>query len=166
MRKIHYILAIMCCLEANAQISFVVQNMSIRLYNIKVSENHYSTEYGNGPLLGVKCIIKNCSFDTIQLDFDKCRIFFIFKYQGRELLSEASAFALQEKKPVALLPNDSVEISVGKYFIMSIPGIYNSRKFDYTKEMLEILPSIRVLYRQKDMKLYTTEIQSVTVSEE
>ena len=157
---------IICYFHTNAQFSFVISHLSAHYYNVGDHKYIINEDYEQGPLVGATCIIKNTSADTITLYPNKSRIYFCFSYQGYNYKQEGFPLEFIEKKSITLFPNDSIEFGFGNWILLGLGSdVYNYKKYNYTKEMLEILPTIRVLYQQDDLRLYTNRILSVIVSE-
>jgi len=64
-----------------------------------------------------------------------------------------------------LAKNDSICFGFSHNLFLGT-SMYKSGKYDYTKEIIEILPSIRVLYKQSDFQIYSNEIISVDAFEQ
>jgi len=165
-----YIITTICILfimqSLGAQVSFYIKNISVSHYNVTIPKGLILTDLEEGPILSATCVLKNTSSnDTIKIYPDKSTINIYFFSKHFQFSSEVYPIAFNDKSLVKLAKNDSICFGFGHNLFLGT-SLFKSGKYDYTKEIIEILPTIRVLYRQKDLKVYTNEIISVDAFEQ
>jgi hypothetical protein len=143
----------------NAQTSLIVSLLDISHYNVKPIKGRDFEDDGEGPRIGADCIIKNNSkSDSIEINFSDSKVYFEFMYKGS--IYKQSPFYFNAKGKVLLYPQDSCSFSFGVPIFLGTL-IHKDKKLNYTAELLEILPTIKVIYKQKELKLISEEITSV-----
>ena len=150
----------------DAQTSLIINKLYVSHYDMKYIVVKYREDDEDGPHIGVDFVIKNNSkSDTVELVPSKSDIYIEFKYRGNTYNKEISPLFHVSMKSVKLSPQDSCSLSFGVPIFLGTL-ILKNRKQNYTKELLEILPTIKIVYKQKDLKLISDEIMVVNVSEQ
>jgi len=149
----------------NAQMSLVVNKLYISHYDVKYIEGKDYEDDEDGPHIGADCVLKNNSkSDTIEISPSDSQVYFEFRYKGNIYNQAVSSLSFREKDEVLLSPQNSYSFSFGMPILLGTLFI-RSKKQNYTKEIMEILPTIKVVYKQKKMKLISEEIMSVNVGD-
>ena len=145
----------------NAQTSLVISKLYVSKYDLKFIKGRYFEDDEEGPRIGADCIIiNNSKSDSIEINFSDSKVYFEFRYKGS--IYKQSPFFFYVKGKVLLSPQDSCSFTFGVPILLGTQ-ILKDKKLNYTTEMLEILPTIKVVYKQKELKLISQEITSVKV---
>jgi len=149
-----------------AQVSFYIKNITVSHYNVKIPKGLILEDLEEGPILSVTCVLKNTSSnDTVRIYPEKSTINIYFFFKHFQFSSKVYPLAFKDKSLVTLAKNDSICFGFSHNLFLGT-SMYKSGKYDYTKEIIEILPSIRVLYKQSDFQIYSNEIISVDAFEQ
>lgn len=166
--KIYFvlILAITVLLFNNVvgQISFKINEMNVS--NIKVDFNldAMDEDLRNGPYVLFECDIINNTESLIVLYPSDSETNVWFNYKGEMYFNKLFSLPFLEKKTLELMPNQNVTVVWGIYILLGTP-ILKVNHEDYTTEMLEILPTLKVIYRDKNLEIEATEVSKVNVFE-
>lgn len=151
-------------IEINAQLSFVISKIKLSRYDLNIKPNEI-IEGLNGPVVGLHCSIRNQSKDSIRIFRPYVELFVEFNYKGKIYSEKILPLYYQDLKDIVLKPNEETSFRIGHKLLFGTP-MYDYGKYDYTKEMLQILPTLRVVFKQDDIEVATTEIQSVELFED
>lgn len=148
----------------NAQFDFAIERLTVSGIVEMLSENVlYDEDFGHGPHVYIECSITNNSNDTIILCPDEAKIIIVFRYnETRYDTKPLFTLPFQYIEKLIILPNQTINFSFGDYLI-SGTDIMKKNNNDYIKEMLEILPTIQVRYKDKNINVITNGIKNVTV---
>lgn len=146
----------------NAQLSFKIEELSLSNYNIELKDNVIDEDLENGPYVWIKCAISNNTDDVITLMPERSIIAIVFGYHKQSYTIEVVPLPFVDNETLQILPDKAVTLEFGSNLLLG-SDIYNSKKGDYTKEMLAILPTLKIIYNDKTNKLQTDEIKSVVI---
>mgnify|MGYP001266305361 CR=1 FL=1 len=148
--------------KVDAQLIFKIEEIWLSYCNINIDSNIINEDLGQGPYVYVQCLIVNNTDTSIVLKPSKSKTKILFRYNKSDYEEEVYPLAFSDNKELALSPKDSIELSFGTYLLLGT-DIFNYKQSDYTKEMLSILPTLKVAYQDEKIKIYTNEIKNVII---
>jgi hypothetical protein len=124
-------------------------------------------DYTIGPQIFVECVIKNLSADTIWHTFTNFKLTLHYKYNGK--MYEWQPIAYNFYEDTCIFPSQEFRFSFEHGFGWT--DFYRNKRYkagdiiNCAREMLEILPTIRVQYENADINIYTDEIVDVIIGD-
>lgn len=170
--KCNLILVLFCgfFLSSEAQVNMIIKNLYLDDIYIKIDKNIYIEGELVSPRVKGELIIKNNTDDTVSLSLNEDCFTLLFNYEKKPFANSIDiSFNKGIKKK--LLPCDSLFINfkcdLVRYTRLQKrqEDIYDTDYvIDYSKEMLEILPTIRILYIDSKQVFWSTQIENVSVN--
>ncbi len=151
--------------KAEAQLIFKIEEIRLSNYNINLDINVIDEDLENGPFIFVQCLIVNNTNASIVLKPSESKSKIVFRYNKSDYELEVDPLPFIDNKKLVISPKDTIDLSFGSYLLLGT-DIFNSNKSDYTKEMLSILPTLKVAYHDEKIKMYTDEIKNVIIKQE
>lgn len=153
---------LMHCIMANAQLTFSINDIFISNLRSIDKEGLMNESHEDGPLIEVNCIFCNTNDSTITLYPSKSDITILFNYNRRSYEVRAFPLAFLEKDTIKILPGQTEESSFASNLLIST-GILNNNKKDYLLDMIKILPTLKIRYKDKNFNVTTSEILNVEI---
>ena len=154
----------------NAQLEFFIKDLEVSQISMIIKENEFNEGEEEGPYVGGSLIFYNNSDSIYTLFPNKSKLTIIFNYDNMLYTNNVFTLGSFEEDKLILFPHEKKEYS---FFAIILFGtnilkekplkIDKDFTLDYTKEMLEILPTIRIWYRDKNIDIKTTHIMNVKV---
>jgi len=145
-----------------AQLNFKIEELSLSNYDIELNDNIIDEDLESGPYVHFKCVIENNTEDTIILRPAKSTTCIIFWYQEKNYKVEVEPLPFIDSEKLKLSPKETIALAFGSNILLGT-DIFNYGKGDYTKEMLIVLPTLKINYKDNNIKLQTDEIKSVVL---
>jgi len=120
-------------------------------------------ENGDGPYFNFNCIVKNVSSDSILLNSSTSHFYVEFVFKNRVFKEELNVLQWHDKEDLFPLAScEKVNIIMGIYIFLGT-NILEEYKEDYTIELKEILPTLKVMYVDKssNIKLILSDLDCV-----
>jgi hypothetical protein len=143
-----------------AQLSFKIEKLSLSNYNIELKNDIIDEDLENGPYVYFNCVIINNTKDTIIMRPANSVIDIVFRYQKKSYKIEVDPLPFVDNEKLQLPPKKTIALDFGNNLLLGT-DIFNYRKGNYIEEMLVILPTIRIIYKDNNIKLQTDEIKDV-----
>ncbi len=171
MKKILFIVAFILFAKTGiAQISFKIENITIsNVIEEYARDDYYNSDFGNGPFITAYCSIINNYNDTLLLLTSKSNTTINFKYNNIEYNIEPYSLStplFYEQDSIIILPYHTFNFAFNAFLFFHCDFFdkkYNVKKIDSTKEVIEILPILKVKYKDPNIEIITDEIKNVTV---
>lgn len=169
------ILVLLCtfvCNKVYSQVELVVNK--IRVSNIIViTDSIYDKSKESGPLIDVVCDIYNRTDKPIIIDIQSGSVYVSYVYNKNQYEKEIESnyvgyvhngrYVEENADKITLMPNDSSSIYFQtRYFVDNL----KTKKLpvvDYTEETISTLPTLKVIYKDKDINMVSSGIQNVTI---
>jgi len=158
MKPILIFTIILFCNITNAQIDLKIKELRVSYIVVKGELNEDSEQ---GPYVDIALLLENKTDTALFLIPSGSEIILSFNYKGNRYSSNLVSLGFGENKKITLLPKSSLDISVGRYLLLGT-DIFKADKRDYTKEIIEILPTLKISYRDNFNKIRSNEILKVT----
>lgn len=143
-----------------AQLSFKIDKLSLSNYNIELKNDIIDEDLENGPYVYFNCVITNNTKDTLFMRPANSIVEIAFRYQKKSYKIEVEPLPFVDNEKLQLPPKKTIALDFGSNLLLGT-DIINYRKEDYIEEMLVILPTIRIIYKDDNIKLQTDEIKNV-----
>lgn len=147
----------------------IVKNIILSHVIVKTEKLHVENE-GEGPSLYFELCIENNTDSVIILHPSKSIFILQFRYKNKNYVKESLSLLLvpfHEKEKICIQPKEKYNVKFGDRIFLGT-NILDSKirsVYDYSRELLQILPSLRVTYKDDLIKMYSNEIQNVTLSD-
>ncbi len=145
--------------QGNAQIQISID--SIKLNNIACllskdfSKYNYDTFFDTGPSGIFWISIKNLSDTMMIINYNELKLGYLYYYKGK--LYHATFNTLQDPfARLLLLPDEIYSIKFNEAIILN-SEIFKRYSNNYSQEMIDILPTIRVYCIDKNNKIYFSD---------
>jgi hypothetical protein len=150
--------------QVKAQVRFNIEVMSMSNIKSENNDNIFIEGKENGPLIVLDCLIKNEGKDDIKLLLSKSSTNLLFNYKGDNFKIELKSLSFDLRDSVILKCNENLNLYFQSYFLLGT-SLWKEEKQDYTDNLLEILPTIRVQYKDCIQNIYTTQISEVKIED-
>jgi|BarGraIncu00222A_1022003.scaffolds.fasta_scaffold05011_6 hypothetical protein len=163
--KIKYIfvsIATIMCLNINAQFIFSLKNLKVSKINIPILKDHYREGDTDGPFIQMFFVLRNNTDSIIKLHPSKSEMEIEFKYKRKTYYQNLIPVIFMEKEILSISPHQQYESFVGVDLFLGT-SILKEKNNDYRIELLEVLPTIKLIYKEKGIKVISSEILDVEV---
>ena len=145
-----------------AQINLSIKEMNIYNINNITPKNTINEGVEDGPFIDGVCVLNNNTDSTVVLYPSKSKIRLLFRYKEKLYSTDIFPLAFIENDTIILLPKQIQDVSFGVNLLLGT-GILNKDRKNYTNELLEILPTIKISYEDKGLNIKSSEITNVNV---
>lgn len=163
--KIKYIfvsIATIMCLNINAQFIFSLKNLKVSKINIPILKDHYREGDTDGPFIQMFFVLRNNTDSIIKLHPSKSEMKIAFKYKRETYYQNLIPVIFMGKDSLLILPHQQYESFVGVDLFLGT-GLLKENNNDYRIELIEVLPTIKLVYKEKGIKVISSEILDVEV---
>ena len=129
----------------------------------KVESNEISSHDNEGPYLVFKCVIQNNSNEPISFNPSKAKFLLKYTYDSEVYLKKMFPLAFMDNSLVVLAPKEKVDFEISDKIFLGTP-VFSVDKNDYKEDLLQILPTMEVIYREKDIYLRTCKALDVSLN--
>ncbi len=145
-----------------SQLDLKINELIVSNITVQLSENIIDEDIEDGPYLSMICVIKNTTDSLINIHPSESNFLISYNYKGEKYSFEIVALPFIDNDSIVLLPGKLVDLNLGINLLLGTP-ILIKNKCDYSVEMLEILPTLKLVYIEKNMIIKSSEINRVTV---
>jgi hypothetical protein len=136
----------------------VVQVSSLK----KLASDSLSLHAYDGPYVLITASFTNVSTEEILLNPSKSEAYVEFKFRNKVIRDRIVSLGFSDLEILKLKPEDKIEVVFGSNILLGT-NIMSDEKDDYTREMIEILPTLKLIYKEGDQVYKACEIQQVLV---
>jgi len=164
MKKLSIIfsLAIIMCLNINAQLVFSLKNIKVSNINVPIRKDHFREGDTDGPYVQIFFLLKNNSDSIIKLHPSKSEMTVQFQYKNSNYSQKVLPIPFMDKDTLLISPHQQYESFVGDNLLLGT-FILKSNNNDYRIELIEILPTIKLFYKDDKIRIKSSEILNVEV---
>ena len=164
MNKIHILtyIAILMCLNINAQLILSIKNIKVSNINVPILKDHFREGDNDGPFVKLYFVIKNNADSVIKLHPSKSEIIIQFQYKNLNYSKKLSNVTFMGNDTLLILPHQQYESFVDDNLLLG-SFILKSNNNDYRIELIEILPTIKLFYKEEKIRINSSEILNVEV---
>lgn len=155
------------CNISNAQIKITVSNLEVNRIKVVVSKNMIVEHSKEGPTIYAELDFFNYSDSTITLTPDLARMKCSFWYKGKNYTRNVSyfGFGIRKESTISLASKTKVEMNLSSNLFLGT-DIHDFKRTDYILTLLEVLPTIKFIYTEPDLRFESTEILNVIAKPE
>ncbi len=163
LKYIVVLILMICVLKSYSQIELQVKEVSISNVNTHIDEPVIIDEdEQDGPYLSFECVLINKSKEKTILYPSTSKLYLSFTYNKDNYYTECFALQFQENDSLIIKSEGIADFVVGTNIFLGTP-MWNEHKKNYCKELIEILPTLKLEYKEDDLTLWTDIIKSVKV---
>jgi len=148
--------------------SLFAQQMKLTIEKIWI--NGVERDYKNGeikvhnltPSLKIKCRLINSLGENQKIKPFSASYYIEYSFKDSIYRKEVFPLGFMDNENINLKPGESTEFTINDNFIEGT-GIIEEVKSNYSMELLEILPTIKVIYKERDFYVYSSQIKSVSI---
>jgi len=155
-------IAIIMCFNINAQLVFSLKNIRVSKINVPILKDHFREGDTDGPYVQIFFILKNNSDSIIKLHPSKSEMTVQFQYKNSNYSQKVFPITFMEKDTLLISPHQQYESLVSNNLLLGT-FILKSNNNDYRIELIEILPTIKLFYRDDKIRIKSSEILNVEV---
>ena len=164
MRNVIIIMLIVltCSIKSYSQVLLTIQKVSISNVYVNTNPNVISEEEWDGPYVDLFYCISNESDKTVTLLPKISRMYLNFQMKDQSHTKSLFSILFMDKDSIILKPHEQYSDSVGDNIFLGT-RILNDKKKNYCIELIESIPTIKMEYISKDLKLVSSGIEKVIV---
>jgi hypothetical protein len=149
-------------LKIDAQINLTIKKINV--YNINVPISKYFIREGDdeGPVVNLNFVFKNNTDSIIKLHPSKSEMIISFQYKNRYNSLNGYPLAFMDNDSLIILPHQQYENSVAVNIFLGT-RILKEKNNDYRMELIETLPTLKLFYKEKKIRIKSSEILDVEV---
>ncbi|WP_321519468.1 hypothetical protein [uncultured Bacteroides sp.] len=153
------------------------QNLNIKCITIsrvitKIKNNVHEKSENEGPRANFKLEFENNTDSTITLDSSHSKFMLLFRYNGLDYKRKVLSLFLEsfnEMKEVRIKPNEKYPVEFG-IRLLSGTNLVKEKKnksdyYNYSQEMLKVLPTLQIQYMDPDLRIMSGKIGSINVED-
>lgn len=166
MKKVIFLFIIICIGEnLCAQVDLRVREMKISNFAVDFNSEYIDEEYGDGPYLHFNCLMKNVTSDTVFINPSSSYFNIVFEFRGKVYKEELNVWQWEHKRNLLALKSDEILNFYAGSNIFLGTNILKENKGNYTLELLEILPTLKIIYIDKlsNMEIVLSGIEHVVL---
>ena len=162
MKNIFIIIFALLVYNVDAQLNLSIKEINVSNIYVHRVKNITSEDEDSGPYIYMTLIFDNKTDSVASLHPSKSEIDIIYNYMGMPYFFKIEPMSFKAIDTINLLPKQKKETSFGEYLLLGT-GILNRNKKDYVNELLQILPTVRIKYREQGINIKSTEILNVNI---
>ena len=143
-----------------AQLNFKIEELSLSNFEVELGDNVIDEDLENGPYVHLKCLIINSTNDTLLLKPANSKTKIVFRYKKLNYTLEVTPLPFVDNEELIIPPNGTVNLAFGSHLLLGTK-LFENKQGNYIKEMLCILPTLKVVYQDADINICTDEIKNV-----
>jgi hypothetical protein len=168
MNKLLIFLLLFFFCKVESQILYV-KNIELSNVIVKVDKLHSEND-GMGPNVYFELCVKNNTDTLIVLPPSKSIFTLQFRYKNRDYTNELKPLTLVpflEKKEIMIYPHEILNVKFGDRIFMGTDILdYRARNtYDYSRELMQVLPTLQIQYKDDIIKISSIGIQNVALSD-
>lgn len=144
--------------------NLVINELNVSDFKVYKNPNIYKSHENDGPFIRITFTINNDTGEDIFLKTDNDNLIITFNYRGEKYVEEMIWETLKELGNLKISSNSSKEFTTSTDLFLGT-DIWKVDKYDYTLELLEVLPTLKLQYKDKDLNLISTSINNVIAKE-
>jgi len=149
------------------------QNINIKKINVsrvitKIEKGAWEEDQEEGPSVYFELEIENNTNSVLTLNNSESEFGILFKYKGRTYInkgiSSMGLIPFYNEKEICIKPNEKypIKFSCGILLGTNLLKFDSVNKYyDYTEEMLQILPTLQIQYVDPKLKIISGRIEEV-----
>ena len=152
-------------LKSYSQIEFLITNISVSYIKTTINKNAIIDEdTEDGPYLYFECTVTNKTKENIIFHPSIADLTILYNYKKDIYYTKVFALSFQDNDSLFLQHEEELTFSFGTNIFIGT-SIWREEKDNYCKELIEILPTLRLNYKESGLIIQTSKILNVIVIE-
>ncbi len=160
-KSIVIILLYLLCFTKCISQRLIIDELIVSDINVENNPNIINEGDGNGPHISIEFTLHNDTKENIFLNLDLINVTASFKYKGKGYSGDMIWQPFTKEVNSKIPPNTSMKFSTSTYIFLGT-NLWKG-KGDYTLELLETLPTLKINYYDMKFKLESTTINNVVI---
>lgn len=146
-------------------VELVASKVEISNYdNNRIESGVVSMDYLQGPFMIVHCKIMNHTNNSITIQPSKAKYQLSYKYEREIYIRKLFPLAFTDNTSLTIESGEGVEFTVDEWLFIGTP-MFDMKKRDYLLDLVKVLPTIEITYRDGNHQLSSKGIGEVVVKE-
>ena len=145
-----------------AQLDFKIDKLILSHIVETIDNDVFDEDRGGGPFAFFYCSIYNNTDSLVMIYPSKSVCYVEYYYKEKKYGFDTIPLPFADMDSLILSPHQKTELSFGTHLILGT-SIYKSDNWDYTYEMLEILPTLKIYYRARSLNIRSSDITRVII---
>ncbi len=142
--------------------SLVINKLDVSHFKVKKDLNIHKAHESDGPFIRISFTIDNYTGENAFFNTESDNLTVTFNYKGEKYSKEMIWESLEVLGNIKIPPHSSKEFTTSSHLFLGT-NIREEKKYDYTLELLEVLPTLKLNYRDIKLNLVSTGINSVVI---
>lgn len=151
-----------CIMNLYSQVKLEIAELNVSNIKPNLRDEIYDEEETDGPYIYIKCAFFNESDSVILLSPSKAKIEILFNYRATDYYVDVFALPFMDNDSVLITSKGIKKFELGTYLLLGTP-LWEEEKSDYTMILIEILPTIRVHYKDPYLSFFSSRIWEVNI---
>ncbi len=162
MKKIYILLVftIVTWLKIGAQIELKIKRIQISNINVPISKKYLREGDADGPFVYMFFVFKNNTDSILKLHPSQSEMVISFQHKNRYFSQNGFPLPFMDNDSLIILPHQQYENSVGLNLFLGT-SILKKNDNDYRIELIEVLPTVKLFYKDKRIRVMSSEILAV-----
>jgi len=145
-----------------SQVKFEIAELNVSNINPNLCDSVYIEGEKDGPNVYMKCVFSNESNSDILIHPSKSEIYVLFNYREVNYRVEVVAMPFADNESLIIRSKEKIEFNLWTLIFLGTQ-LWNENETNYTMILLEVLPTIRVHYRDTKSNLFSSKIERVNI---
>jgi len=153
-------------IEGNSQVLLNIKQVTVSNIKPPFSDKTIRSGTEDGPFLLFICELINKSDTKITIEPSKASYRISFKCHDENFFQDIFPLSFMRINKLSLEPNEKKEFVVDSHIFLGT-NIYSPQKNDYSKDLIQSLPTVRIIYTEKEpnIKIISNQIVRVEINE-
>lgn len=149
-------------MKLSAQVSFVIKELNVKYIVANLHDEIDIEDETEGPYVVLKCSLTNLDNKDVSFTPSESNVEFLFNYRGRDYSVDVHDLSFFVRENEVINTNEKIEFDLGRRLLLGTP-LRDQYREDYSMILLEVLPTLRVHYKDKNLNIYSSRIESVRI---
>ena len=142
--------------------SLIIEELNVSHFKIKKNPNVFIEGESDGPFVRIIFTVNNNTEKDVFLKPNYNNLILSFNYDGEKITEKMVWESEEGQNCLEIKANHSREFSTSTYLFLGT-SILEEKKYDYTLELLKVLPTLKLKYSDAKLELISTIINNVII---
>ncbi|NEM97417.1 hypothetical protein [Pontibacter burrus] len=160
------VILLISVINVNAQVKLSISEIVLSNYKIISNKNIVSNKHDtDGPYALIYCKLTNESNSNVILNPSSSNIYLTYNLKGVTYKKELIAMPFVDQNKICLREKEEASFSAGDHLLLSTSLLAEYENVGFNEILLQILPTIRVVYNEEDngLSISSDLIEKVTL---
>ncbi|MBN1112937.1 MAG: hypothetical protein JXA53_08485 [Bacteroidales bacterium] len=149
-------------INAHSQTNIIINKIIVSNVNPNIRDNEIIEGEEDGPQIFVSFVLSNDSKELVYLYPSETEINLLFTYSGKNYLNKIKAIPFLFGKNRILSSKEFIVVEFYDYLLLGT-DLWSKDISDYRSILLELLPTLRIEYKDPNFNCYSTQIKNVVI---